>query len=254
MALELAYFTGGARERVLQAILAAGHRITAIYVNDPERWPKVAATIELARQREIPVTVVRKRADLDSICPDIQERICFSAGFNYLFPERFIAAAHYIVNVHGSLLPKYPGARTLAWAIEAGERESGVTVHLVDPGMDTGAIVLQRSFPLSRFETTRSLARKTAEFEPGVVVEALSLLATHGVQVAQPQTAAAKPNLPNRVPAHSELDPGKPLIELMDKIRAADPDHYPAYFYVEGHKVCVRLWRPGKPPEEADLL
>src|SRR5262245_15951436 len=173
MSLDLVYFSGGPKERVLRAILDAGHRVTHVYVNNPGRWPKVASTIELAKSKGLPITIVAKKADLQAIGEQVADKLVFSAGFAYLFPANFLDRVKDCINVHGSLLPKYPGARTLSWAIEDGETSSGVTVHVVDEGIDTGPIVLQESFPLSPFETTASLARKTGEFEPQVVVRAL---------------------------------------------------------------------------------
>lgn len=256
MPLDLVYFTGGPRLAVFEAILEQGHVITRVFANDPSRWPKVQPTIDAAQARGIPVTIVARKSDVPALATQIRGALCFSAGFNYLFPETVIEAADVFLNVHGSLLPRYPGARTLAWAIEAGERESGVTVHVVDAGMDTGAILLQRSFALSPFETTRSLARKTAAFEPQVVVEALQLYESSGLEHlrAQPETTGAGAALENRVPAHSELDPSQPLAALVDKIRAADPQAYPAHFYWNGEKICVQIWRSDKPDDEEDLI
>ena len=253
MSLDLVYFTGGPRLSVFEAVLADGHRINHVYVNDPERWPKVQSTIDAARSRGIPVTIISRKAELSKLAAEIRGKICFSAGFNYLFSTDMIDSAEVILNVHGSLLPKYPGARTLAWAIENGESESGVTVHVIDAGMDTGPILLQRCFAISPFETTKSLARKTGEFEPSVVVEALRLYDTESLARICPQSRQASP-LENRVPAHSEIDPEQPLKDLVNKIRAADPHDYPAYFYLHGEKVCVHVWRPNKPEDEEDLI
>lgn len=254
MGLDLFYFSGGPRERVLEAVLAAGHRIHHVFTNDPDRWPKVRPTIELAKRTDIPVTVIRKKGDVDAMTDMVAGQICLSAGFAYLFSKEFIARAKICLNVHGSLLPKYAGARTLSWALVDGETQSGVTVHRVDEGMDTGPILLQRAFPLSPFETTRSLGRKTGAFEPGVVVDALALYEFKGDTTFIDQPGLQPPLRPNRIPAHSEIDSRRPLQELFDDIRAADPDHYPAYFYHHGEKVCIRLWRPDKPVEEADLI
>lgn len=253
MPLNLVYFSGGPRLAVFEAILEQGHKIERVYANDPARWPKVQTTIEAAKARNIPVTIISSKQDLSTLTSEISGKLCFSAGFTYLFPQKVIEAAEVILNVHGSLLPKYPGARTLSWAIEHGEKESGVTVHVVDKGMDTGAILLQKAFSLSPFETTRSLARKTAELEPSVVIEALQIYEDVGLSrvTAQPHSQIV---LENRIPEHSKLDPNRPLRELVDAIRASDPEHYPAYFYHHGEKVCVRLWRPGKPEAEDDLV
>ncbi|MBF9231982.1 methionyl-tRNA formyltransferase [Microvirga alba] len=254
MPLNLVYFSGGPRERVLQSILNAGHHVERVFVNNPTRWPKVQATIDLATEKKIPVHVVANKADLKTLIPIVEGKICFSAGFSYLFGVDFLSAVKVCINVHGSLLPKYPGARTLSWAIEYGESESGVTVHVVDQGMDTGPIILQRSFPLSQFETTRSLARKTADFESSVVVDALRKFEYEGIGSASAQASSEAVDLPNRIPSHSEIDPTQSLLELFNKIRAADPVNYPAYFYLNGEKVCIKLWRPDKPSDESDLI
>jgi methionyl-tRNA formyltransferase len=116
--------------------------------------------------------------------------------------------------------------------------------------------LLQRSFPLSRFETGRSLYRKTLEFEPDVVVEALAIYERIGLANVRPQNYANVERHPDRVPMHSRLDPNRTLAELYNDIRAADPEVYPAYFEVDGQKVCVRLWRQSKPDDEyeSDLI
>jgi len=70
------------------------------------------------------------------------------AGFMRLLSPAFVAARRgRIVNVHPSLLPKWAGARAIERAYEAGDCEFGVTVHLVDEGMDSGPIIACASFP-----------------------------------------------------------------------------------------------------------
>jgi phosphoribosylglycinamide formyltransferase-1 len=64
-----------------------------------------------------------------------------SAAFLDRFPGR-------IVNVHPSLLPQFPGARAIEDALAAGVEETGVTVHLVDEGLDTGPVIEQRRVPV----------------------------------------------------------------------------------------------------------
>jgi methionyl-tRNA formyltransferase len=250
--MNLLYFSSGPRERVLDALTRAGHQVGRVYSTDVARWPKVARTIAIANDRGIPVQIVRK-SELIAIGDQVCGQICLSVGFAFLFPPPFLKAAKVCLNVHGSLLPQYAGARTLNWVIACGETHSGVTVHVVDEGVDTGPILLQRSFPLSPFETGRSLYRRTLEFEPQVVLDALALYEARGLSAVRPQSGQAV-RFPDRVPEHSRLDPTKPLIELVDQIRAADPDAYPAFFEIEGQRVCVRLWRPDKPEDEADLV
>lgn len=249
----LTYLSSGPRERVFDALLAAGHRISRVIVTDPERWPKTGPTIARAQAQGIPVRIVG-RSDLETLGRELRGEICLSAGFAYILPPSFLEAVKICLNVHGTLLPRYAGGRTLNWVIACGEKQSGVTVHVMEEGVDSGPILLQKSFPLSPFDTGASLYRKTLEFEPGVVVEALEIYERQGLSGASPQYSSGVVRHPDRLPEHSRIDPTRPLLELYDAIRAADPDRYPAYFELAGQKVCIRLWRPDRPDNEGDML
>lgn len=70
------------------------------------------------------------------------------AGFMRILTGSFLSRARRpVVNVHPSLLPKYPGADALRRSFEAGDAALGITIHLVDAGVDTGPILTQASFP-----------------------------------------------------------------------------------------------------------
>lgn len=253
MSTELYYFSGGPRERVLDAIREAGHRVLGVIVNDPLRWPKVRSTIERAEASGLPVTIVRSKADLAGVIPFVQGKVCFSAGFNYLFPANFIRAASICFNVHGSLLPKYRGM-TVGWLIPDGETETGITVHVVDEGTDTGDILFQQKISLTPFDTYRSMMRKVYEAEGHVVAQALSQFEASGRAALRPQKGTPGETRGLRRPSNSEFDPARSMADLIDHIRSCDPDEFPAFFYHRGEKVCVRLWRPDKDASEKDLV
>lgn len=70
-----------------------------------------------------------------------------------------------IVNIHPSLLPAFPGKDAIGQALEAKVKVSGVTVHFVDAGMDTGPIIAQKAIELSEDETKESLQTKIHQIE-----------------------------------------------------------------------------------------
>ncbi|MCA9789831.1 MAG: hypothetical protein KC462_08660, partial [Cyanobacteria bacterium HKST-UBA05] len=255
--MKITYFSSGPRQQLFEALLASKHDVVRVVTTDPERWPKVEPTLALAKAHGIPVVKIKHKDELDRLVPLLEGTVCLSAGFAFLFPASFLTLIEQqhlmLLNVHGTLLPKYRGGRTLNWVIAHGETESGVTVHQIDTGMDTGPILLQRRFPVSAFDTGKSLYRKTLAFEPEVVLEALALLEVGKAEFTpQPRLNGHKhPGLevPDRQPEHSELDASQPLCDLYDTIRAADPVDYPAHFFVEGQKVCVKLWRDDKPAD-----
>lgn len=92
------------------------------------------------------------------------------------------------VNLHASLLPRYRGAAPVAWALIRGERETGVTTFVLDEGMDTGPILLQRAVPVGEEETAGELEARLAALGADLVVESLHGLAA-GTLVPRPQPA-----------------------------------------------------------------
>lgn len=92
------------------------------------------------------------------------------------------------VNLHASLLPRYRGAAPVAWAIIRGERETGVTTFLLDEGMDTGPILLQRAVPIGEEETAGELEGRLAALGAELLVETLHGLAA-GTIHPRPQPA-----------------------------------------------------------------
>lgn len=242
--MRLTYLSSAGRERVLKAVLDAGHEVEAIVITPPQKWPKITPTLEVARERGIP-TVEVTRQDLDSLVSILRGKTALSAGFAYILPPSVVDATKLVLNVHGTLLPHYAGARTLGWVIANGEGESGVTVHVVDKGVDTGPILLQRKFAIDALETCASLAEKTAQFEPQVVVDALRLIES-GQAKLMPQDHSGVERWPDRTPENGHIDSSRPLAELVPQILASDPDNYPAFFEYKGRKVCVSVWEAEK--------
>ncbi|MDO5530141.1 MAG: phosphoribosylglycinamide formyltransferase [Paracoccus sp. (in: a-proteobacteria)] len=96
-------------------------------------------------------------AHLDRAAPDL---ICL-AGFMRILTPGFIARYRgRLLNIHPSLLPKYPGLHTHARAIEAGDREAGATVHEVSEGVDEGPILGQARVPILKGDTPDTLAAR----------------------------------------------------------------------------------------------
>jgi phosphoribosylglycinamide formyltransferase-1 len=83
------------------------------------------------------------------------------AGYMRLIGDTLLSAYQgKIVNIHPSLLPSFPGKDAIGQALAAGVNETGVTIHYVDEGMDTGPTIDQRSVTIEENETLESLAEK----------------------------------------------------------------------------------------------
>ena len=99
------------------------------------------------------------------------------AGYMRLVgPTLLSAFKNKIVNIHPSLLPSYPGLHAYERAFQEGVAESGITIHLVDEGMDTGPIILQKSFPRFESDTLSDFISRGKDLEWEMYPEILKLL------------------------------------------------------------------------------
>ncbi len=99
------------------------------------------------------------------------------AGFMRILSPSFVKAyAGRIINIHPALLPKFPGAQAIKDAWEAKAPVTGVTVHFVDEGVDTGPAILQREVKINPADTLEILEKKVHEAEYEIYPKALQLV------------------------------------------------------------------------------
>lgn len=96
------------------------------------------------------------------------------AAFGQILPQAVLDQPRYgTLNIHASLLPKYRGPDPIAGAILQGDQETGVSIMLLDAGIDTGPVLLTRRIPIAEDETTDSLTVKLAHLGAQALLEAL---------------------------------------------------------------------------------
>jgi phosphoribosylglycinamide formyltransferase-1 len=105
-----------------------------------------------------------RRAHEDAMLAILESRkpelVCLAGYMRLLSPEFVRRFPGRILNIHPALLPKYPGLDSQRRALEAGEAESGCTVHVVDEGMDTGPIIVQRKVPILQGDKEETLSAR----------------------------------------------------------------------------------------------
>jgi len=119
---------------------------------------------------EAKVIAALRHAEVEWICLAGYMRL-LSAFFVSQFPDR-------ILNIHPALLPSFPGVDGQKQAVEYGVKISGCTVHLVDEGLDSGPIVLQKAVPVRDDDTPESLSARILAEEHKAYPEALRMLVT----------------------------------------------------------------------------
>ncbi len=134
------------------------------------------------------------------------------------------------VNMHYALLPKNRGANPIQWAIINGETESGVTMHYMDEGIDTGDIIAQRRVPIYINDTwVDALARINAETDNLLENEMPKLLA--GTNTRKPQDESCAEKNPRRHPEDGLIDWQQSPTQIYNMIRALVKPLLGAFYY-----------------------
>lgn len=105
--------------------------------------------------------------------------ILATLGWMSIFSPWFVRRhRNRIINVHPSLLPAFPGRHAVRDALAAGARESGMTIHVIDEGVDTGPVLLQKSCPVLPDDTEDTLRTRIQELEKTWYPQVLQMVET----------------------------------------------------------------------------
>jgi methionyl-tRNA formyltransferase len=156
---------------------------------------------------------------LASLAPDL----IVVAAFGLLLPQQVLDVPKLgCLNVHPSLLPKHRGASPIAAAILHGDEATGVTIMLMDSGMDTGPILSQREIPISDEDTTGSLRIKLAEVGAELLMETLPLWIEGRIE-PRPQNESQASYSKMIKKEDGEINWQLSTRELWQRVRAFDP-------------------------------
>lgn len=177
---------------LLRAIMDAQESATSNYRIDIVIADQVCPAIERAKNAGIRTAIVPMIADrqawdrkLAEEIEKVQPDLVVSAGFMRIlgapFLEKFEGRT---INTHPSLLPAFPGAHAVRDALAYGVKVTGCTVHFVDAGMDTGAIIAQRAVPVRQADTEALLHERVKQQERELITHLLSTVSIDGGKVS----------------------------------------------------------------------
>ena len=216
---------------VLEALAASKeHQVLAV-ITQPDK--------PAGRQHKVTASPIKEaafRLHLQIYQPEKIRAAASVAQMKYLRPDVLVVIAYGQIlsrevldlprqgclNIHASLLPKFRGASPIHAAIQAGEKQSGVTIMWMDEGLDTGDILLQEVVNMRRHETTESLQKRLAKIAPGALLKALELIGK-GEAPREPQDRA-KATLTKKLRKEDGLiEWARPQREIDAHIRAMTP-------------------------------
>jgi methionyl-tRNA formyltransferase len=229
--------------RALEALIAAGHDIAAVYSQPPRpagRGHKLvkSATHALAETHGIEVRTPErlKSAEEHARFAALDLDLAVVAAYGLILPKAILdAPRHGCFNIHASLLPRWRGAAPIQRAVLAGDSETGITIMRMDVGLDTGPMLLKRAVSIGRWTNAAGLTEDLAALGGAMIVEALRLLA-EGALVETPQPEDGVTYAAKLVRSEGVIDWTEPAVVLDRKVRALNP--WPgATFTVRGERM-----------------
>jgi methionyl-tRNA formyltransferase len=230
--------------RTLQALIDLSHDVVLAVTHPASEQAYKAiwssSVEELAQERGIPVHLTEK-VDAETI--DLVKRaepdvIVVNSWYTRMPPELYSLPPHGTLNLHDSLLPKFTGFSPVLWALISGESESGLTVHRMDDGLDTGDILVQKSLPIGPTDTGTELVIRAMELIPAALAEALSALES-GTAVWRPQNKVERTYFHKRSQRDSLIDWSWPAEDLERFVRALSEPYPRAFTFYRGERIEV---------------
>lgn len=180
----------------LRALAASEHRVVGVVTRVPKpagRGNALTPTHVANASREaglplLEVETVRDGRGLDGLMARVPD-VLVVVAYGEILPPAVLEVPSMAINLHFSLLPRLRGASPVQTALLEGAEETGVTTIVMDEGMDTGPILLQRPEPVRSDDDAGSLGDRLAEIGAGVLVETIDRLADGGVK-PRPQDEA----------------------------------------------------------------
>lgn len=204
------------------------HRVRHVYTQPDRpagrgRKTRPSPVKQLAQRFAIPVKQPASAAELarDADLAGIDALIVVAYGL--ILPAQLLnRPCHGCINVHASLLPRWRGAAPIQRAIQAGDRETGVSIMVMDRGIDTGKILLQKACAIGNTDTALSLSERLALLGAECLLEALAGLADGSIDPADQDDGNA--NYAHKVTKQeAEIDWNASAEQIERSIRAFNP-------------------------------
>ncbi len=237
---------------VLEALVAVGHEIAAVYCQPPrpagrgkkDRPSPVQTRAEvLGLAVRHPVSLKTEEAQAGFAA--LQADVAVVVAYGLILPQVILDAPKLgCLNIHASLLPRWRGAAPIHRAIMAGDTETGVCIMQMEAGLDTGPVLMREATPIGADETTGALHDRLSKVGATLVVAALTQLPdlTPKVQLGDGVTYAAKVDK-----AEARIDWTHSASKVDQQIRGLSP--FPgAWCQVNGERIKLLGSRvvPGK--------
>ena len=242
--------------QLLKALSARGHRIVAIMAS-PSKADGARATLWNVAQNlgyeTWPALWVKDPAFADRLRAE-QVDLLLNAHSLYVICKDVLAAPHIgAFNLHPGPLPRYAGLHAPSWALYRGEKRHGVTIHWMEPGIDTGPIAYQELFPIAADDTAFTISAKCARSGVAMMAQLadVALRDRHNIPRI-PQDLGQREYFGKAIPQNGKLSWESNAADIVNFVRACDylpfpsPWGAPRTLWAEAEVGIVKASRTGE--------
>lgn len=222
----------------LQALIQSRHTVVAVYTQ-PDRpagrgrklMPSPVKQVALAHSIPVEQPASLKSMEVQHILEQYKADVMVVAAYGLILPQRVLDIPRYgCLNIHGSLLPRWRGAAPIQRAIEAGDKETGVTIMQMAAGLDTGDMLLKTHCAITSTSTGQSIHDQLAQDGAIALIQVLEKVCTDTLRPEQQNDALAT-YAHKLTKAEALIDWSQSALDIDRKIRAFDayPTAYTLY-------------------------
>ena len=213
---------------VLEALVAAGHEIVAVYTQPPrpagrgkKQRPCPVHARALALTLDVRHPASLKEAEEQAAFSELRADAAVVVAYGLLLSQELLdAPAHGCLNIHASLLPRWRGAAPIHRAIMAGDRETGICIMQMEAGLDTGPVLYQETISIAPDETTAALHERLSDLGARSIVQSLKDLSQ---LQARPQSSVGICYAQKIDKSEAQIDWSLPAEILDRQIRGLSP-------------------------------
>ena len=226
----------------IEALASAGAHIQAVVVPSNRTGDDVEFIKSYARNHGLQLLIQPPRKTVEPFVGELRRidpDLILVWSYPMILPRSVIEVPHLgSINVHGGLLPQYRGGHVMQWAIIKGESETGVAVHYMDEGIDTGPIVAQEHFPIESDDDALTVRQKLR-------VTGVRLLKAWWPAIAEGRAPRDKQDeskaryYPLRTSDDGVIDWGASSYDIHNLVRALVRPWPGAFTFVENEKLIV---------------
>ncbi|WP_412971067.1 methionyl-tRNA formyltransferase [Glaciecola sp. MF2-115] len=229
----------------LAALYASEHNVVAVYTQ-PDRpagrgkklMPSAVKTLALENNSPVFQPASLKNAEAQEELKALNADIMIVVAYGLILPKAVLETPKLgCLNVHGSLLPKWRGAAPIQRAIWAGDKFTGISIMQMDEGLDTGAVLLEKSMAITGAATSASLYDDLAELGPEALIETLDNLENLTPSVQNDEEATYAHKLSKE---EARIDWTLSAHQLARNVRAFNP--WPVVWFAYGDE-SIKVWQ-----------